>query len=321
MPPPLMANGHVQTIYPFIFRKIKELSYARSRINTADGDFLDLDCLDQDSKEVVILTHGLEGNSNSAYIKGMARHFSRRGSDVIAWNMRSCSGEMNRSHLFYHSANYNDLESVIQWARAKNQYKKIVLVSFSLGCNITAKYLGAMGHNIPAEIQACTLFSAPCCLDATVDSLKGPFGKVYLESFLVTMRKKIVAKSKIMELPGIDPTDLANINNIKTFRDFDKKFTAPLAGFKDHREYWKEASCYQDLGNIRIPTLIVNAKNDPFLNGKCYPTLIAAKNPYLHLEIPESGGHLGFVAFNQHDRYWSEQRASQFVSKNLGLVA
>jgi predicted alpha/beta-fold hydrolase len=308
-PPKLFANGHVQTIYPYFFRKIKDIQLERKRINTLDGDFLDLDILKNNSSEVVILSHGLEGSSKTPYIRGMAKAFDEFGKDVIAWNMRSCSEEMNLKPQFYHAGSTPDLEQIINFA-IEAGYQKIHLVGFSLGANLTAMYLGQEGNSLPSEIVKAVLISTPFDLRSSSIELSKTINKMYLENFLVTMRAKILKKHKQMELPQVD---LKNLKRTKTFRQFDDYFNAPIHGFKDAEDYWAKCSSIKVLHNIKIPTLMLTALDDPFMGEECYPIKEAKSNTNLFLETPKSGGHVGFIQFNDKSQYWSEKRATDFI--------
>ncbi|MDC1175234.1 alpha/beta hydrolase [Bacteriovoracaceae bacterium] len=308
--PKMMNNGHVQTIYPYFFRKVPGVTFERVRINTRDFDFLDLDINSCGSDECIILTHGLEGDSNSPYIRGMTKYFAAlEEKDIIAWNMRSCSGELNKLPQFYHGASIDDLDEVVQYAINRG-YKKIRLMGFSLGGNITAFYLGYKGKSIPSQIVASAIFSSPVFLAGSVDKLeKSKIGKLYTESFLNTMRKKVHQKDKIMSLDGID---LEKVDRAKNFYEFDDVVTAPLHGFKDGKDYYKVASSLQYLHQISVPTLLVQSKDDPFLSRECFPLKEAKHNPNLFLEITKSGGHIGFMSYKGGFNYWSESRAHKF---------
>ncbi len=311
--PKIFNNGHVQTIYPYFFRKVKGVSYVRVRIETRDHDFLDLDINRTGSDECIILTHGLEGDSNSPYIRGMTKHFSDlEKKDVIAWNMRSCSGELNRLPQFYHGASIDDLEEVINFA-IQAGYRKIRLMGFSLGGNLTSFYLGYKGKSLPSQIVGACVFSSPVSLGGSVKKLdNSKVGKIYTESFLNTMRKKVHAKDKIMKLEGID---LERVDRAKDFTEFDDAVTAPLHGFKSGKDYYQRASALQYLHNIAVPTLLVQSKDDPFLNKDCFPIKIANQNNNLFLEVTPGGGHVGFMSFKNGFNYWSESRASYFFKQ------
>lgn len=313
--PPLFNNGHLQTIFATVGRRVSGVRYRRERIATPDGDFLDLDWSrahakrTKNSPRLVILSHGLEGTSAKPYIMGMVRAFNRRGWDALAWNLRGCSGEPNRLLRSYHSGATEDLEAVVAHALKKKRYRNVALIGFSLGGNLTLKYLGERGPRLDPRVKRAVVFSVPCHLKSTALHLGKFSNKLYLTLFLASLSLKISAKKKL--LPGQLPQ--GKLWSLTSFQEFDDLYTAPLNGFKNAEEYWKKSSAEAYLAGIRIPTLLVNAKDDPFLPDRCYPRDKAKNNPNLFLEIPKSGGHVGFVTFNRSGEYWSETRAASFL--------
>lgn len=312
-PNKLVTNGHLQTLYPYFFRKVRNLPLKRERIQTDDNDFLDLDCTEvESSSRCVILTHGLEGSSNTGYMRGMAKFLSEceNPSDIISWNMRSCSGELNRSKFFYNASQTKDLDCVVNYALSKKKYKEIYLVAFSLGGNLTAYYLSQENGRIPSEVAGSILFSSVLDISSTINKLNNSkLGRFYTESFLCTMRDKVLKKHEAI---GYD-LDLEAIKKTRCFRSFDDLFTAPIYGYQTAEDYYRDASAAKLLDKIKVPTLIVQAKDDPFLHRKSFPLRAANKNPYLHLEIPKTGGHVGFLELSQGLRYWSETRTQEFI--------
>lgn len=310
-------NGHLQSIFPTLFRKIDDVNYQRERLETSDGDFVDLDWSRVGGDRLVILSHGLEGNSARQYIKGMARIFNQAGWDALPWNYRSCSGEANRLLASYHSGFTDDLDRVVTHAAAREKYQEIALIGFSIGGNITLKYAGEMGEDIHPLIKRIVAFSVPCDLHKSAIQLARPSNKIYMKRFLKMLHLKIKDKMKMM--PGAINDD--DYHLIKTFEDFDNRYTAPLNGFKDAHEYWEKASCKRYLPAIAIPSLLVNAANDPFLTPECFPVREAVENANFFLESPPSGGHTGFIEFNTAGHYWSEKRALAFVTETGPLFS
>ncbi len=310
-PPILMRSGHLQTVYPSLFRKIDIDFYQRERIETNDGDFLDLDWAQRGFKKLAVISHGLEGSSRRSYVAGMARALLNNGWDVLAWNFRSCSGEINRRPRFYHSGATDDLGLVIDHALNTNYYEQIALIGFSMGGNLTLVYLGQQGRNINSEITAAVTFSVPCNLKDSSEQLAKPQNKVYMKRFLRMLHKKIKAKKALFP----DLIDDMHYESIKNFKDYDDCYTAPLHGFKNAEDYWQQCSGDQFIDKIAVPTLIVNAQNDPFLAGGCYPFKETRKSKYVNLETPKHGGHVGFVDFNREELYWSEKRALIFLRR------
>jgi hypothetical protein len=308
-PPLLLANGHLQTILPNLLRKVQGVDYTRERIATADGDFLDLDWLRGGSHRLAVLSHGLEGSSTRHYMLGMARAFSRAGWDVLAWNFRGCSGEPNQTIVFYHSGATYDLHAVVEHAAARGDYAEMALIGFSMGGNLTLKYLGEGLFPIDSRIKKAVVFSVPCDLASSARKMASRANSIYMTRFLRMLHDKIRAKMESWP----DHLDDSEYRSIKTFEQFDDRYTAPLHGFKDAADYYRQASCRQFLGSLTVPALLVNACNDPFLSAACYPVEEARRSPWLHLERPRSGGHVGFLDFNGDGLYWSERRALEFV--------
>lgn len=307
--PCLLANGHVQTLFPSLFRKVDGVAYQRERIATLDGDFLDLDWAIKGSHRLAVIAHGLEGDSKSAYAQGMVKALSRNGWDAVVWNARGCSGEPNRVLRFTHSGAIEDLQTVISHLNTTRAYDEMALIGFSLGGNVTLKYLGECGSELNPRIKKAVAFSVPCDLQSGSLQLAGLTNQIYMRRFLSSLRQKIRAKMKMM--PG--KIDDRHYGQLRTFKDFDDRYTAPIHGFADAEDYWRLSSCRPVLKNISIPTLLINARNDPFLAEPCYPIAEAEANPNLLLEMPTSGGHVGFITFHPQGEYWSESRAISFL--------
>jgi predicted alpha/beta-fold hydrolase len=309
--PWFLLTKHLETILPVVFRNVKDVVYNRERLELADGDFLDLDWIKKGSKKLLLLSHGLEGETGSKYLKGMARAASNSGYDVLAWNYRGCSGEINRNFRFYHSGESLDLALVINYVLAKNNYESIVLTGHSIGGNITLKYLGENADTLSPIIKAAVAFSVPCDLKAGAHHMARWQSRFYMNRFLKNLHKKILAKT--IQYPAL--INDKGFNKIKNFIQFDERYTAPLHGFQDAMDYYKKCSSLYYLHKIKIPTLLINALNDPFLAKECYPFKEATQNPSLFLETPEHGGHCGFYEFNENGNYWSDNRALDFFSK------
>ena len=306
--PAWLRGGHMQTMHPALFRKLKNVTTLRERLELEDGDFLDLDWSGKSAEKLAIVSHGLEGSSRAGYVQGMAKALVARGWDVLAWNMRGCSGEANRLASFYHSGKTEDLDLVIRHAQEVHPAKRIDLVGFSLGGNLTLKYVGERGGSIDPMIRRAVAFSVPCELGCCSRTLEEPANRLYMERFLKTLRRKVVEKERLF--PG--ELDVAEVEGIRTFGEFDGRFTAPLHGFGSAGEYWDRSSCRRVLGEVAVPTLLVNAGNDPILGPECYPEEEARASDDFYLEVPEGGGHCGFGVGRE---YWSETRAAGFLAE------
>jgi uncharacterized protein len=310
-PPLPLRNGHVQTLYAGLLRKVVGVVYQRQRIDTPDGDFLDLDWSFGGSRRLAVISHGLEGNSGRPYVRGMVRALNESRVDALAWNYRGCSGEPNHRLRLYHNGVIDDLHRVVTHAIQTGRYDAVYLLGFSLGGNLTLLYLGKQAQALPAQVQGSVVFSVPCDLVGAARQLDKRANILYMRSFLASLHAKIKAKQH--KYPDIlDDTGYAGI---KTFRQFDDRYTAPIHGFKDARDYWTRCSSKPWIFRIKVPTLIVNSADDPFLSAGCYPRDACARNPWVDLEIPRYGGHVGFVSFNARGRYFSEQRALEFLSR------
>ncbi|WP_187262766.1 YheT family hydrolase [Pontibacter beigongshangensis] len=304
-PPFYLLNGHFQTILPGLFRQVRDVPYVRERLPTPDNDFIDVDWSLVGSESVVILSHGLEGDSERSYIKGMVKIFNSRGIDALAWNYRSCSGEPNRLLRSYHLGASDDLDFVIRHALQTGKYQQVYLIGFSAGGNITLKYLGEAPEQVPQQVKRAIVFSAPVDLKGSAQKIS----KIYSRRFLKSLELKLQEKRALFP----DKVDLSDYNPLWSFPEFDERYTAPLHGFKSADDYYARASSKQFLKNIRIPTLLVNAKNDPFLSKGCFPVQEAEQNPNFYLEAPSGGGHVGFAIDFRNNIYYSEIRAVQFL--------
>lgn len=302
-PPWFLFNSHLETIYPSLFRKVMLKDFQQERIRTLDDDFLDLHWLKRGSNKVVIISHGLEGNAHRAYIKGMAKAFYENEFDVLAWNYRGCGDEMNKALRFYHSGASDDLGDVVNHV-IRQDYKEIYLIGFSLGGNLTLKYVGE--RNVDPTIKGVVTFSVPLDLYTSCLQISTPSNWIYSRRFLKSLKNKIKMKAKLMA--GLDVTNLESITSLE---QFDDHYTGPLHGYKSALDYYQQCSALGFLNTIAVPTLIVNALNDPFLSKECFPLDI--NSPFVQFETPERGGHVGFSQFNGNGLYWSEQRALDFI--------
>ncbi len=304
-----LRNGHVQTMFPRFFVNIPNVEYARERIETPDGDFLDLDASLKGGRKAVVILHGLEGGSHRHYIKGMAHAFNNRGWDAFAMNYRGCGGEPNRKLVFYHQGATGDLHVVLRHISAEYDYDELALVGFSLGGNLILKYLGDGRFPVSDKVKSAVAVSVPCDLKSCAAKLAEPANSLYMQYFLKSLRKKIRLKMRLF--PGT--IDDNGFERIGTFMEFDERYTAPIHGFADASDYYAKCGCGRYLPGIRRKALLINALDDPFLAGACFPYEAAEKSDFFHLETPKYGGHVGFVMFRNNGEYWHETRAASFV--------
>lgn len=304
-PPLLQFNGHLQTIVP-AFRKLVA-HYERERIFTPDGDFLDLDWLREPShRKLIILSHGLEGNSSRPYITAPALYFHERGWDALAWNCRSCSGEMNLTKKLYSHGQSEDLATVVE--HAAGDYEQIVLAGYSMGGNLTFKYLGTAAGNYPAAISHGIAFSSPCHIQHSVAALENAGNWLYKRKFFRSLSAKM--KAKEAQFPGL--LDITKLEAVKSWRDFDAWFSAPLNGFDSPEAFYAYASAANFMGDTKVPLLLVNAINDPIIPRACTPHELK-NHPLITIEEPAKGGHVGFHLSKNRKWSWMEERAAAFI--------
>lgn len=302
-----LHNCHLQTVLPYL-RKLN-FSYERERLELPDGDFLDLDWLDKGSKTVAILAHGLEGDSSRAYVKGMAQRAAEAGWDVLAWNCRSCSGELNRKLRLYHHGEIEDIAAVIEHALRTKQYEQVYLVGFSMGGSIVMKYLGVHGKEVPEVIQRAVAISSPLDLKSSAEAIDRPWNWIYKSRLLPSLIQKVIAKAKLF--PNVLPIE--RLNEVKSWISFDELFSSPMNGFSNAEELYYHASAKHFMGSIRIPTLLINAQNDPIVTAASSPKALFERHPFAYLENPRFGGHVGFPQRNTVYT-WAECRAYEFMT-------
>jgi len=306
-----LPDGHSQSIYPSLFRKVPLTHSHSERLELSDGDFLDVDWHlrkgELHEKPLLIVSHGLEGDSRRHYNTGLIRSFPEF--HALAWNYRSCSGDPNRNLRFYHSGATDDLDYVIQVALSRG-VKDIYLAGFSLGGNLSLKWLGENGKKASQFVRKAVAFSVPLHLSSSSQQLTRWENRLYTHRFLQTLLEKVTEKSARYP-QDITPSMLASIRSLY---EFDNVITGPLHGFKDAEDYYERNSSLYFLSGIRVPTLIVNAKNDPFLSQECLPEQI--DSDFVQIELPDSGGHCGFYPRNYRGQTWAEQRAAAWFNGN-----
>ena len=301
----LSKNKHFNTIYSSLFRKTLPVNFKRKRIETPDDDFLDIDFIENESKKIVVLCHGLEGSSDSKYIQATAKLLSINGYAIAAMNYRFCSGEINRQLTTYHSGKTDDLNTVINYLLPN--YDKIYLVGFSLGGNLILKYNGDGIFDLSPKIKASVAISVPVDLKGSSTALKRHENFLYTQRFLITLSKKM--RLKYQQFP--EDLDISFLKKVKTLTDFDDYFTSKINGFKDADDYYLKASSKQFIPNISKPTLLINAIDDPFLSKSCFPISEAQNNTNFNLMTPKYGGHVGFISSGEF--YWSEYEILNFL--------
>ena len=313
----LLKQAHLGTMLPNLLRSVRKPNYQRIRISTPDKDFLDLDYVKAGGEVVAIICHGLEGSTDRDYIRSIVNEVGKNNWDALAINLRGCSGEVNAIYASYHSGKTDDLDLVVNYAIEEMNYRKIILIGYSLGGNITLKYVGERGAKINKYIKAAAAISVPVHLRDSADQLAKKSNVIYMKRFIRKLKPKL--KEKLLRFPQ-DGMSFRRIKAIRDFYDFDNLYTAPAHGFKSAIDYWEKSSSLQFLKHIRIPTLLINAKDDPFLGDACYPFKEAEGNDLFFFEAPDYGGHVGFAShLFEKGPYWNERRMISFFKEKLIL--
>jgi predicted alpha/beta-fold hydrolase len=310
--PLFYLNGHLETIIPSIWRKIEGVSYQREKIDTPDGDFLNLDWSRIGGERLLIVSHGLEGDSQRHYARALVKLFNKQGIDVLVWNNRSCGGEgeLNLQPVLYHHGSSQDLDAVIQHVLATKRYSELYFAGISMGGAQTLNYLGKKGADVPTILKKAAVYSTPVHLPSSAATLRRPANRFYQQKFLGKLKKKMVAKGK--QYPGL--IDLERLPLVRDFDDFDTHYTAKLHGFADAADFYEQASPHTRLKEIHLPTLILNALNDPLLGKECYPVAFAQDSSEIFLEMPKRGGHTGFTLQGSEFNY-AEKRLLEFLTQ------
>lgn len=289
--PAWLPGGHLQTIYTSLFLRPPAVDYRRERLELADGDFLDFDWVDGAAgSPVVVLFHGLEGDSDSFYARDLMHAVRQRGWTGVVAHFRGCSGEDNRLPRAYFAGDSEEIERILRHVRDLHPGVPRYAVGVSLGGNALLKWLGEAGDAAKSLVDRAAGVSAPVDLTAAGEALDRGFNRqVYTARFLHSLKRKALRKAE--QFPGLLDADA--IAAATTFREFDTLVTARLHGFRDADDYWSRVSSKPLLKSIRVPTLVINALNDPFLPAEALPTT-AEVAPAVTLEQPESGGHVAF---------------------------
>lgn len=311
-----LKNSHLQTLWPVLCRRnISGLPLERERLELPDGDFIDLDWVggkDQSSPLVLVL-HGLEGSIDSHYAKGMLQKIHQAGWRGVFLHFRGCSGEPNRLPRGYHSGETGDLQYVIRILQERANNTVLAAIGISLGGNVLLKWLGETGSQNP--LKAAVAISVPFELHKAASRIKLGFSRFYQWYFIKCLRDRLTIKFK--EKPST-VWNIDEVNRIDTMYEFDDKITAPLHGFTGVDEYYTVASSRQYIKAIEVPTLILHAKDDPFMSEDVIPEPHELSS-VVKLEITNGGGHVGFISgkYPWRPEYWLETRAPDFLREHL----
>ena len=308
----------MQTLWGKLFRRAPAQATTIERLDTPDGDFLEIHHLTGPADApIIVLLHGLEGTIRSQYIQGLLAQATRRGWRAAVIIFRSCGAEMNRARRFYHSGETTDLDLVLSHLSSRFPQAPVVLFGASLGGNVLLKYLGEKAGEVSPRICGAVAVSVPFDLSRSARHIDRGFAKVYQRHFLKSLRRKALAK--LQRYP--DLFDLERLRTAKTMFDFDDVFTAPVHGFAGAEDYYSRSSSIRWIDTISVNTLLLSAVDDPFLPAQVLEDVkaVAERNPALQLEFTSAGGHVGFVAGRSPLRpaYYLEERAGDFLAQQL----
>lgn len=317
-----LNSSHLQTLYPALCRQPPLVSRNRETLITPDEDFLHLDHYDHDpNRPLAILLHGLSGSSNSGYILGLQQALSEQGIASVAMNFRGCSGAPNHLARSYHSGDTEDIDFVYRTLRRRFPNRVFCAVGFSLGGNVLLKWLGEQGDNI--ALAAAASVCAPLVLSECANRMDSGFSKIYRDRLLTELKEYIHVKRQHLEsLGAFDEAkklhQLGDLSSLNSFWQYDERVVAKLHGFNDACDYYHRCSSRQFLIKIRVPSLLIQAIDDPFMTPAILPDTreLAA---CVTLEIHDSGGHVGFVAAKHGvlPDYWLERRIPAFLTSHL----
>jgi predicted alpha/beta-fold hydrolase len=307
--PSWLPGGHLQTIFPATCIVKPKVAYRRERWHTPDDDFIDIDFVDgEPGKPFVVLFHGLEGSSSSHYARSLMAHVAALGWSGAVPHFRGCSGQMNHAPRFYHSGDAQEVDWIIrQLVAERKKDARFYAVGVSLGGNALLRWLGESQHQAEIIDAACAV-SAPLDLAAGGAALSRGLNMIYTRAFLRTLKPKCLQKLK--QFPSLFDRDaMLQASNLY---EFDNVVTAPLHGYRDTNDYWHRASAMHVLPDITVPTLVLNAQNDPFLPPHHLPRSASSQ---VTLDYPKHGGHVGFAAGSPPGQTsWLPQRLLHFLN-------
>lgn len=313
-----LRNSHLQTIYPAFFRHAPNPpDYRRERLTTPDHDFIDVDYCGTGDQPLIMLIHGLTGSSQSDYIKGLQSVLLKQGFRSAALNFRGCSGQSNNRARSYHSGETEDIHFLYQTLRQREPETPLGVVGFSLGGNVVLKWLGEQGDQL--DLFAAVAVSVPLLLDICATKLDNGFAKCYRGNLLKEL--KVYMHVKLRHLENIGPSqeaekikELGDLSAIDSFWQYDDRVVAKLHGFNDVHDYYRRSSSRQYLKSISVPTLLIQAVDDPFMTEEVLPELNEI-SPCVYLELTQHGGHVGFISglIPFRPEYWLEQRIPEFL--------
>lgn len=317
VPYPGLSNPHAQTLAARLIRARFSTPYSRTRVATSDGDFIDLDVagLPDPQGPVCLILHGLEGSSASGYVLSACRALERNGISTVAMNFRSCSGEPNRTPQSYHAGKTDDIRLALAWLARQFPEASRGVLGFSLGGNALLKYLGEEGGAALSHVDAAVTVSVPFDLASSARAMERGAARVYARHFLRSMHHKV--REKAVRFP--DAFDMRTVDRARTLWAFDEAVTAPIHGFGTATDYYAACSSGRFMEAIRVPTALVQSRDDPLVPADTIPWRTIERNGTVSAVITERGGHVGFLTrgVGPTARLWGEAEAARLLRSRL----
>lgn len=312
-----LANAHAQTLYPTLTRHLPTPIDSRERFELPDGDFVDLSWAVNglaSHSPVVVLLHGLGGDDNSTYAVGLLQAFNRFGWRGVLMHFRGASQEPNRLARAYHSGDTGDVDCLLRALAIREPRTKKAIVGVSMGGNVLLKWLGEQGSQ--SLVQAAAAISVPFQLGLVADRVNQGFSRIY-QAYLLRSLRRVFTRKLELHADSLPPA-VKNIDSLRCFWTFDDKVTAPLHGYTNVHAYYREASSRQYLTDIKTPTLIVHALDDPFMTPDALPRANELSND-ITFELSRKGGHVGFITGRVPGVpvYWLDERVPLFLRDYL----
>lgn len=315
---PIFSGRHAQTLGAYAWPRRRRLSRTAKndevRYFQVDSEVQVLaQCRWQSDREkhpTMVIWHGMEGSTSSVYMWSTADKAYRGGFNVVRVNFRNCGGTEHLTPTLYHGGLTHDLRFVLDELILKDGLQRIFPVGFSLGGNMVLKLAGEYGENVPPEIVAMCAISPSVDLQASTERMQENSNWLYHKQFVLSLKRRMQLKHQLF--PNL--YDLSKLDQVKTIREFDERFTSKANGFEDANDYYFKASSIRVVDKIRIPTLIIHAIDDPFIPYEPMRQESFTQNPYILLIATERGGHVAFISADDtnEDRFWAENRIVEF---------
>jgi len=300
-------NPHLQTMWPLAV-KPDHPELRRERIELADGDFIDLDWTTNTTGPLVVVMHGLEGSAHSHYARRIMHVLPARGMRGVLMHFRGRSGEPNRLARAYHSGETGDINTIAEILHKREPGVPLAVIGYSLGGNVLLKWLGELGSSV--KIKTAVAVSVPFILSDLADHMSTGLARLYQRYLVKSLHRTFAAKAAVVDLH----LSVEEISRLDSFWKFDDKVTAPIHGFEGAVDYYQRCSSRQFIHGIRIPTLVLQARDDPFMTQAVIPTEEELSES-VRLELSDHGGHVGFISGGTpwSPEFWLEGRILSFL--------